>query len=358
VGVYARPDSPFWWLLLERPAGQRAVREATRIARDGGSPAQDKENRRQAQALYAVRMIELARRRHDLPVATEGRRFAAHRAWYFDHVSTHKRNVDRERSMLKQLGAFFDGYALADIDQAAVREWRTERRDQVKASTITREEAILSHMLTLAVPKYLDRNPLVGMTHLRSEDVETRILTDDEERRLLAACRGPATRAILLCGLDGLMRRGSVAALAHAQDHGRYLTLLNAKAGTYKVPVSTRLRAALDQVPTNGARFFAHSSIDIGRLFDELCTRARVTHGRDAGGVTFHCLRHTGASRMLARGVDVKTVMRIGGWRSVKILERYLHPTDAAARDAVNTIGHASITRPRKSRRSGRKRAQ
>ncbi len=61
--------------------------------------------------------------------------------------------------------------------------------------------------------------------------------------------------------------------------------------------------------------------------------------GRKTGRVSFHCLRHTGASRMLPSGADVKTVMEIGGWRNLKVMERYLHPTDERKKAAVDAIG-------------------
>lgn len=147
------------------------------------------------------------------------------------------------------------------------------------------------------------------------------------------------------------MRRGSVATLLHAQDHQTYLTLLNAKAGTYKVPVSDRLRVALDAVPGKSGSFFGFTTLEIGQRFDEVCERADVTLGRAAGGVTFHCLRHTGASRMLAAGVDIKTVMRIGGWRNLVVLERYLHPTDAAAQAAVNQVSPSRHTHVKRKQR-------
>jgi hypothetical protein len=42
-----------------------------------------------------------------------------------------------------------------------------------------------------------------------------------------------------------------------AQDHGTYITVLNPKAGTgYKVPVSKRLRVALDALPKKGPDYF------------------------------------------------------------------------------------------------------
>jgi integrase len=70
--------------------------------------------------------------------------------------------------------------------------------------------------------------------------------------------------------------------------------------------------------------------------------RLRAREGQDRAEDrrrVFHCLRHTGASRMLAAGVDVKTVMEIGGWKNLAVMQRYLHPTDERKREAVNAIG-------------------
>lgn len=341
MGVYARPDSPFFWLLLERP-GQRPIRERTQIPKTGGSPEQTKELRRQAQEVYALRMTELARRVHKLPVATARRTFSQHREWYAAHVSSQKRGTTREVSMLKQLGAFFDARELVELDHALAREWRTARLKDVSASTVRREEALLKHLLTTAVPKYLDQNPLARFPRIRVAEPDTRVLTRDEERRLLKALRTREDRALVLTALDTLLRLRNVADLTRAQDHRAYVHA-DTKVGTVKVPISTRLRRALDALPTRGPAYFPSyatksNNLVIG-MFREACIRANVPIGRKTGGVSFHCLRHTGASRMLEAGADVKTVMEIGGWRNLKVMERYLHPTEERKRAAVNAIG-------------------
>ena len=68
------------------------------------------------------------------------------------------------------------------------------------------------------------------------------------------------------------------------------------------------------------------------------CDAAKVPHGRADNGVTFHSLRHTGASRALEHGADIRTVQELGGWTNLKQLMRYLHPTDAAKKRAVDGI--------------------
>jgi integrase len=356
MGVYRRPDSPFWWLWLEGTT----IRESTRIPVDGGSPYQQKELRRQAQALYAARMVDIARRRHRLPPTLQRRTFAQHRDWYATHVSAQKRGSDREYSMLRQLGAFFDRTALAAIDHTLAREWRTWRLRAVSVSTVRREEALLKHLLTTAVPTYVDHNPLTRFPRLRVPEPDTRVLTLDEERRLLQALRSSdEDRALVLTALDTLLRLSDITRLTRRQDHGDYL-FTDSKAGTVKVPVSTRLRAALDALPHDGPRLFPSYVVEsrnrVIRMFHAACVRAGIPTGRKTGGISFHSLRHTGASRMLAAGADVKTVMEIGGWRSLRVLERYLHPSDDRKLAAVNAIGaHVTHTRHRIPRHTSRK---
>lgn len=350
MGVYRRPDSVFWWMAFEGTA----IRASTKVPLDGGSPAQSKELRRQAQAIYAKRMAAIAANRHQLPVALEARSFADQRAWYAAHVSTQKRAPQKEASMLGLLGRFFDAHELAAIDQALVREWRSSRLVTVKPSTVRREEALLRHVLSTAVPKYLERSPLAGLASLRVATTDTRVLARAEERRLLQATTGEA-RALIVAALDTLLRRSNVRMLRRQQDHGAYL-FSDTKTDAIRIPVSRRLRRLLDALPVDGPHLFptyaGPSAHPTDKMFAAACARAKVTMGRRTGGISFHCLRHTGASRMLEAGADVKTVMEIGGWKNLKVLERYLHPSEDRKRAAVNSIGpHVPLTLKRRSRK-------
>lgn len=109
-----------------------------------------------------------------------------------------------------------------------------------------------------------------------------------------------------------------------------------------RLPISDRLRAALDALPMTGTHYFptyaAGGNNAATRMFTAACKAADVQLVRKEGGVSFHCLRHTGATRMLESGVDPKTVMEIGGWRSLVVMARYLHPSEDRKRAAVNAI--------------------
>ena len=356
-------------MLLE-PTG---ARESTRIPVDGGTEFQTKENKKLAQQAYAVAMGDLARNRYELAVERPRILFREYRTWYLDNNSIHKRNYKREKSMLGQLGKHLDTFHLDEIDRDVGQEWMTTRKLKVKAGTVKRELETLKALLSTAVPKYLAENPLKGFPgkgQLRIVEREPRILTHDEETRLLAALTDPQEHALIVCAIDTLMRLSDVVNLERRADHGTYITVVDPKTKTYKVPVSKRLRLALDRIvktdqTTKNSRwvfpkFHGWTGFSVGRrrlrqardrkgdrapqhaavrMFSEACARAEISHGRAAGGMTFHCLRHTGASRALENGADVRTVQELGGWSNLRQLTRYTHPTDDAKQRAVNSIG-------------------
>ncbi len=124
---------------------------------------------------------------------------------------------------------------------------------------------------------------------------------------------------------------------------------LNAKVRHDVVPMTTRMIAALKALPQDTGWVFARfhkagekktaAKNKAIRRFDYLCQVGHVPHGRAANGVTFHCLRHTGATRALQRGASVRTVMKLGGWKDERSVMRYVHAADSDVRAAAESIG-------------------
>ena len=52
-------------------------------------------------------------------------------------------------------------------------------------------------------------------------------------------------------------------------------------------------------------------------------------------GVSHHVFRHTGASNMLCDGASPRAVQLIGGWTTLRMVERYCHVTDEELHRAV-----------------------
>ena len=70
-------------------------------------------------------------------------------------------------------------------------------------------------------------------------------------------------------------------------------------------------------------------------MFNRAVERAGLT----AGDITFHTLRHTALSRIIAAGLDDYTVMAIRGHSSTRMLARYTHPTEERKLDALDAAG-------------------
>jgi site-specific recombinase XerC len=54
--------------------------------------------------------------------------------------------------------------------------------------------------------------------------------------------------------------------------------------------------------------------------------------------VTWHALRHTFASRLVAAGVDLRSVEELGGWRTLSMVQRYAHLSPGHLLAAVERI--------------------
>jgi integrase len=351
MGIYTRPDSPFWWMLLEE-GGQRL---STGIPRHGGSPEQDRELKRQAKEIYVAKQAFQAKQAAGLITVKPSITFGAYVQWYEKHVVSHRRGATRDQSILRNLVRDLGRQTPLDqIDAHRVREWMTARKAAgLSASTVNRELDVLKALLTSAVPKYLDRPPLSEIRRFRIAEREPRILTPEEETRLLAVADDEG-RALLMVAIDTLMRLSNVVHLQWAQVKQSAIVPLNAKVSHDKVPITIRMRSALDRLPKDGPYVFASlhrkgsgktsAKNRAIRLFDALCAQALVPHGHFVNGVTFHCLRHTGATRALQAGASVRTVMKLGGWKDLRSVLRYTHATDLDVQMAAESIGnHVSL---------------
>lgn len=317
MGVFSRKDSPYWWAYLE------PTREKLRLnVRVGKTPAALRMSRDAAIAQYGRLLVE-ATPSLGPPSTTFGTLAAEYRAT----VIPLRRGADRESEILKQFERAFGDLPLRDLTRERVRAWMVQRVKQAKPSTVNREVDLLKSVLREAVPRYLSVSPLAGMPRIPSAPPRRRILTHDEEARLLAAAADdPYDYALLVLGIDTLIRLGDLLDLRRSDRQGDWLYVAHAKNGrAFEVPLSPRAAAALDAVPDEGRPHYfwkfrlAMEPRDwrgcVRKRMERLFHRAGVPFGRN-GGVTFHwATRSTGTTRLVIdRNVPVPVVQRIGGW--------------------------------------------
>lgn len=364
MGVFTRPDSKWWWLWLETaPRGQQ--KERTRVL-VGKTVTQRTENKRLALDVYHRRMNEIASKIHHLPARRATITFVTWVTWWQTNKLPHRKGRGREAEILETLVGAFGPCALTTIDVDRVAEWMTIRRRAVSARTVNREIDLLKTLLRDAAPTHMDASPLRGMKRLAVVIPKRRLLLPSEERKLLPRLRVD-DRAIFLMGLDTLVRLGDILDLRREDDHGRTLYIRDPKdpqqATPFEVPVSKRLRVALNAVPKTDSPFYfprrRQAATEAGRravirsALHAACTKAGLLYGRVRGGITFHWgTRRTGASRMIHRNVDIKTVQAIGHWKHPDVvLEIYAETTTAAMRKAVELVGSDSRRIPVRGRR-------
>lgn len=377
MGVYVRADSKVYWMLLDgyKTVSGAPLREATKIRRDAPTPRQRKDNRDLAEQAYHTRMTELAkspRARGGMPT------FEQRALWFQAHRLPHRKGREREARLIPKLIAVFGALRLDAMTRSAVTElWvtprlktptRIARRKRTAArsvtagpSTINREVDFIKAIVQSAVPDYLEISPLYGMPYLPTITPKRRLMTEDEERRLLAVM-DVDDKAFFLIALDSLVRLTDVLDLHRDDDRGETVWIGDPKAGGgFEVPLSTRARAALDAHYASAGplrprdyifarRRVAKKEHDrrgaIRKMLARYCALASppVPYGRANDGIVFHwATRRTGLTRMLTRGVDLGTAQKVGRWKHPGVVLGVYHELiDDIAHAAVNVVGKST----------------
>ncbi len=384
MGVHTHARSPYYQLWLETaPKGHQ--REGTKI-RIGTTNAERRDSRRLADQLYHQRMMELARKVHRLQKAPEAILFRTYAKTYLDDTISHHKGSAREQQILIHLLRYFGGTPLTAIDQDMARAYMTARLHSLvpsqsgrakkpnvsansdsnhaeilgkkpgppvrgrttSASTVNREVDLLRSMLRDAVPKHLEANPLSGLKRLKTVRTPRRLLQPEEEVRLLEAATDPQDHALLVLGLDTLVRLGDLLDLRRTDRSGLWLTIRDPKAGQpYQVPLSPRAVLALDAITHDQPHYFAKFRraenpedwrSSVWQRLRKLCAEARVPFGGQ-GGITFHgATRKTGATRLLIeKGLPPAVVQRLGNWRKPDVMLSIY--TEVQRADLLEAVG-------------------
>lgn len=201
-------------------------------------------------------------------------------------------------------------------------------------ATVNRELAILRRVLNVAVQeRWIDRNPFASarpLIQVAAEEPRDRVLSRDEERRLLDACVGPwgHLRRVIIVAVDTGCRRGELLALRWADVDlvGARLVVRASNSKTMKartVPLTRRAVEALRELGEGDgaadAQVFGKAS-SIPRIRKHLalaCTAAGIV------GLRFHDLRATCGTRLATSGVPLTEVARMLGHADTKTTFRF-----------------------------------
>jgi len=212
---------------------------------------------------------------------------------------------------------------------------------------------------------FVDSNPCHRVRKEKEGGKRERYLTFDEEAKLMKSLNGKVEhlRPPVIVSIGAGLRKSELLRLT--SDHinfsdvprfypvnGRdveippnFLLVIKSKNRKPRiVPMNPLVRTALSEAAQEAQGNNPVFSIDrngvsynaIRTGFETACDNAGITYGQTKpGGITWHDLRHTFATRVRAEGVDELDIMQLMGHSSVGVTAGYAHATPAVMQTAV-----------------------
>lgn len=259
---------------------------------------------------------------------------------YRREVTPTKRGSADENLRLKAMAQRpFARIKMSALTSSQLAAYRDERLKVVSGATVNREFSVLSHAIDTARREwdvYLPTNPCTLVRRPPQGRPRDRRLQGDEEKRLLAACRGARNKWLVhfvALAIETGMRRGELLGLLwdNVDLERRTAFLPVTKNGESRgVPLSSRAIEVLRALPpsTNGRVFAELTREALKQSFNRAARRAGIR------GLRVHDLRHEATSRFFEKGLNVMEVASVTGHKTLQMLKRYTHlsVTDLATR--------------------------
>lgn len=261
------------------------------------------------------------------------------------------KNIKTKRRQLDQhLIPFFAARSLSQISSFDVERYKKERRLQGDApATVNRELAVLSHLFNKSVEWGLLKALPAKIRRFKEENARIVYLTEAQCVALLDAAardQNDNVHAFVMVGLRTGMRHSEILAIRRSDIHldRNVIWIPEAKAGAREQPITQDLADYLAQrlemlppgcewlFPSPGSRTgHVHT---IRKAFRRSAQRADL----DPDTVTPHTLRHTVVTHLVQAGVDLPTVQRISGHKTLTMVARYAHQSGAHIQSAMSKL--------------------
>jgi site-specific recombinase XerD len=321
-GIFERPcGSGIWWI--------RYVDAQGRLRREKAGTwgtARDLYIKRKNEALVGRKLPEKLRRR-SVPFAELCRDA-------LEYSRAHKRTYETDRIHMETVLARFRDSAAESLTPAEIERHLSKTAEERgwKPATVNRHRALLSLVFRLALENgKVERNPVRLVKPRPVSNGRIRWLQAEEEARLRAVLEAGCPEH--LPELDLALHTG----LRRSEQYG--LTWENVNLPRRVVSIPRSKNGQTRHVPLNGPALRALAELRkrsdgagpvMRSLQGEPLASSRhwfepAIHKANIRGFSWHCLRHTFASRLVMAGVDLRTVQELMGHRSIQMTCRYAH---------------------------------
>ncbi len=270
---------------------------------------------------------------------------------YLLWINGRHRSAKIKSYIIKELVDRFGSLSLRKFSTAIVEQFQTDLINKgLKNSTSNKKLNVLKAMFSKAVDWEMVEEhtlKLVRKVKLLPEDNRLRFISTEECQELINACE-PHLRPIVVTALNTGMRKEEILSLQWDKHidlkHGFILLDKTKNNDRREIPINETLRSTLRSLFVNRRTdvpyvFYDHRTgkryQSIKRSFSSALRRSKIQDFR------FHDLRHTFASHLVMSGVDITTVSRLLGHKSLKMTLRYSHLAPAHLKNAVNILDTA-----------------
>lgn len=263
------------------------------------------------------------------------------------YSKAHKRSYDDDVIRMARLLARFRERAADSITAQELEQHlaQTAEENDWAPATVNRYRALISLVFRLGIESgKVKENPARLVKHRQENNSRVRWLSAEEELRLRAVISEmyPKHMPELDLALNTGLRLGELFSLVwdNVNLARRVLTVPRAKSGEMRhVPLNATALAALAELRKGGdGTGPVIRNADGGALMGPRHWFEPAIRDAKIRNFSWHCLRHTFASRLVMAGVDLRTVQELMGHKSIQMTVRYSHLTPKHTLAAVERL--------------------
>ncbi|MHB8232927.1 MAG: tyrosine-type recombinase/integrase [bacterium] len=265
---------------------------------------------------------------------------------YLDYAGRRLKSHDRLKSFVNTLNKYFGNKRLDDFSMLTVENMQSDIiKKGLSVAYTNRLTAVLKRMFVKASDWELitedDLKRIRKVKLLKGEVKRLRYLADDEAERLISNCDN-YLKPIVITALNTGMRKSEILNLTwdRVDMLNRVILLDTTKNGERReIPINDNLYESLSGIVRRinvKHVFFNPRTVkpynDIKKGFSAALGKSHILDFR------FHDLRHTFASQLVMKSVDLATVRDLMGHKDIKMTLRYSHLSKTHLKEAVGAL--------------------